>query len=344
MAQRDIVVIGASAGGVAVLTELVQSLPADFHAAVFIVLHIPPHSPSVLPQILSAAGPLQAVHPVDGERIQKGRIYIASPDHHLLIEDGHVVVRKGPKENRFRPSVDALFRSAAYIYGPRVIGIVLTGTLDDGTSGLWSIKRLGGVAIIQEPKEAPFPSMPANVLEYVDVDYIAPVATMGPLLVRLTGEQANGEPELSEEERKGLETEVRTSIGDNAARLELFENGEFTGFTCPDCFGPLARIKGGGLMRFRCHTGHSFTMNVLLSGVSQRIEETLTCALRSLEEYGALLVHMGKRFEDAGHPHTAGLFFSKAEETAKHIRLVNSSIAQHEHFSGDIHPEPSGPV
>ena len=162
MAQRDIVVIGASAGGVAVLTELVQSLPADFHAAVFIVLHIPPHSPSVLPQILSAAGPLQAVHPVDGERIQKGRIYIASPDHHLLIEDGHVVVRKGPKENRFRPSVDALFRSAAYIYGPRVIGIVLTGTLDDGTSGLWSIKRLGGVAIIQEPKEAPFPSMPAS--------------------------------------------------------------------------------------------------------------------------------------------------------------------------------------
>lgn len=143
MINRDIVVIGASAGGVSTLEQLVKALPKDFPGSIFIVMHTPPYSPSKLPKILSRAGKLEAVHPKENEKIEQGKIYVAVPDHHLLIEEGQVVVRKGPRENRFRPSIDALFRSAAYVYGTRVIGVVLTGALDDGTSGLWTIKRLG---------------------------------------------------------------------------------------------------------------------------------------------------------------------------------------------------------
>ncbi len=175
MAKRDIVVIGASAGGVDALKTLAAALPADFGATLFVVLHVSPHSPSYLPDILNYADPLKATHPRDGEPIQRGHIYVAPPDHHLLIEYDQVLVKKGPKENRFRPSIDALFRSAAYNYGSRVIGVVLTGMLDDGTSGLWSVKRMGGLGIIQQPDDAPYASMPDSVLQYVEVDYQVPI-------------------------------------------------------------------------------------------------------------------------------------------------------------------------
>ncbi|WP_224999155.1 chemotaxis protein CheB [Cesiribacter sp. SM1] len=160
MIKRDIVVIGASAGGVSALEHLVKSMPADFKGTVFIVMHTPPFSPSKLPEILSRAGALEAMHPDGEEKIQEGKIYVAPPDHHMLIEGEKVVIRKGPKENRFRPSIDALFRSAAYEFGKRVVGVVLTGALDDGTSGLWTIKRMGGAVICQDPEEATFPEMP----------------------------------------------------------------------------------------------------------------------------------------------------------------------------------------
>ena len=143
MPNRDIIVVGASAGGIEALRGLAAGLPRDLQATLFVVVHIPPYSPSTLPSILSAAGPLPATHPADGERVRPGHIYVTPPDHHLLIEGAAVLVRRGPKENRFRPSVDALFRSAAYVYGPRVIGVVLSDALDDGSSGLWTVKRLG---------------------------------------------------------------------------------------------------------------------------------------------------------------------------------------------------------
>ncbi len=176
MAKRDIIVIGSSAGGVLALQELVASLPVGFKVPIFIVQHIPPTSTSMMPQILSRVGLLKAVHPRDGDPIEEGHIYLAPPDHHMLVERDRILIKKGPKENRFRPSIDALFRSAAYNYGSRVIGIVLTGLLDDGTSGMWSVKRLGGLGIVQQPQDAAYPSMPASVLEYVDVDYVSPLA------------------------------------------------------------------------------------------------------------------------------------------------------------------------
>src|SRR5689334_16453428 len=194
MATKDIVVIGASAGGMGALEKLVAGLPADLPAALFIVWHLSPGVRSVLPAVLTKAGPLPAVHPQDGDPVRPGRIYVAPNDHHMLLERGYVRVTKGPKENRFRPAIDPLFRSAAYVYSTRAVGVVLSGALDDGTAGLWAIKLRGGTAVVQDPADAVHRSMPLNALDNVEVDYKLPVTDIGPLLGRLTREQAAPEP------------------------------------------------------------------------------------------------------------------------------------------------------
>ncbi len=185
MPEHDIIVIGASAGGVETLMQLVHVLPANLPASVFIVLHIPAHSPSMLPQILGRAGVLTTSQPVDYQKIEARHIYVAPPDHHLLIEQGYMRVVRGPRENRHRPAIDPLFRSAAVAYGSQVIGVVLTGSLDDGTAGLLAIKQRGGIAVVQNPEEAMYPDMPKSALAHVTVDYCSSIADMGPLLGRL---------------------------------------------------------------------------------------------------------------------------------------------------------------
>lgn len=187
--QRDIVVIGASSGGFEVLKTLVAGLPQELEAALFVVWHMAPDAPGVLARVLDRAGPLAAVQAQDNEAIVNGRIYVAPPDHHMLVNAGSVQLTRGPKENRFRPSVDPLFRSAASAYGRRVVGVVLSGSLDDGTAGLVSIKRHGGIAVVQDPEEAEFRSMPATALREVDVDHTVAAAEMADLLVRLTREK-----------------------------------------------------------------------------------------------------------------------------------------------------------
>ena len=183
--RHDIIVIGASAGGVAALKTLVQGLPAHFLASVFVVLHIPAYKPSALPRLLCHAGPLPAIHPTDNVLIERERIYVAPPDRHLLVEVGQVRLSEGPKEKGTRPAIDPLFRSAANAYGPRVVGVILTGTLDDGTAGLLSVKRHGGIAIVQDPDEARFSDMPCSALASVAVDYTVPLSSIAPLLVHL---------------------------------------------------------------------------------------------------------------------------------------------------------------
>ena len=194
MANRDIIVMGASAGGLPALNGIIKQLPHDLNAAVFIVWHVSPHSRSMLPEILSRAGKLEVKHPADGESIQPGKIYVARPDRHLLLEAGRVRLTKGPKENRFRPAVDPLFRSAAYAYGARVVGVVLTGALDDGTAGLWAIKDRGGIAVVQDPAEAEQPSMPSSALNNVQVDYCLPISEIPPLMVTLTQQSVGSKP------------------------------------------------------------------------------------------------------------------------------------------------------
>jgi two-component system chemotaxis response regulator CheB len=190
MPNRDIVAIGASAGGVEAVQTLVSSLPPALPAAVFVVLHLMPSSESFLPPILSRSGPLPAIHPKDGERIEKGRIYVARPDHHLIVERGHVHLGTGPKEQHQRPCINVTLRSAAQAYGERVTRVVLTGQPDDGTAGVWEIKRRGGVAIVQYPNQASFPSMPLSALRDVVVDHTLPLARIGPLLTDEARERA----------------------------------------------------------------------------------------------------------------------------------------------------------
>lgn len=188
MRSQHLVVIGASAGGVEALRALLGGLPADFGAPICVVLHTSPQAPGVLDEILKRAGPLPAVNARSGQRLEAGHVYVASPDYHLLVEPGTLRVTKGPRESRFRPAIDPLFRSAAQVYGPRAIGVVLTGNLDDGTAGLWTIKQLGGVTIVQDPLDAMFPGMPANAIQHVNVDHVVPLARMASLLVRLTSD------------------------------------------------------------------------------------------------------------------------------------------------------------
>jgi two-component system chemotaxis response regulator CheB len=209
MAKKDIVVIGASAGGMGALETLVAGLPTDLPAALFVVWHLAPGVKSVLPTVLNRAGPLPAANPKDGDAIRPGRIHVAPNDHHMLLERGYIRIAKGPKENRFRPAVDPLFRSAAYIYGSRVIGIVLSGALDDGTAGLWAIKLRGGTAIVQDPADAMHRSMPLSALENVEVDYKVPVAEIGALLGRLAREEAGPEPRIADAERDKMDAEVK---------------------------------------------------------------------------------------------------------------------------------------
>ena len=333
---RDIVVIGTSQGGVAALLALVKALPADFPAPVFVVMHVPPDSPSLLPQLLSAGSALAARHPQNEEVVEAGVIYVARPDHHLLLEGNRVLVTRGPKENRFRPSIDALFRSAAYTYGPRVIGVVLTGYLDDGTAGLWSVQRLGGVAVVQDPRDAEQPSMPTNVLEFVAADYVLPLAELAALLTRLTRERAPAKTRLSAAELDLLKIEFTIAKQGGGFELGIIDKGRLTPFTCPDCHGALTQLIEGRLIRYRCHTGHAYSVSSLLSEVTESVESMLYQAMRGLEETKMLLQNLGHHFADARQAAVAALFFRKADQTGQQARVVHEFILKHEALSGDL--------
>jgi two-component system chemotaxis response regulator CheB len=322
MAKRDIVVIGASAGGIYALRDLVASLPDDFAATIFIVQHVAAHTTSYLPHILNQAGKLKAAHPTDGERIQAGHIYVAPPDHHLLVENDQVLVKKGPKENGFRPSIDALFRSAAYTYGPRVIGVVLTGLLTDGTSGMWSVKRLGGISVIQEPREALYASMPQSVAQNVAVDYTVSIDGLGALLSELIQENVSARPILLPQEETRMAKEVKIAEQHSAFDMNIMEEGEFTLLTCPECHGSLVSIQEGKLIRYRCHTGHGFTATSLLAGVNHSAEESLWSAIRSLEETVILLNQTARTLAEEDNLPAAQTYITKAGQVQQRIQAL----------------------
>ena len=284
MEKRDIIVIGSSAGGVFALQEIVASLPLNLDASIFIVQHVSPDSQSLLPKILSHKGKLKAVHPTDGEVIEKGMIYIAPPDRHMIIEHNRILIKKGPKENRFRPSIDALFRSAAYNYGSRVVGVILTGMLDDGTSGMWSVKRLGGVGIIQRPEEAAYPSMPTSVLEYVKIDYILPLSEIAAKLNELANVPIEVLTKAEIPELKMMKTEIEIAAEKNAFENGVLKLGELSPLTCPECNGVLVKLREGNLIRYRCHTGHAYLSSSLLTDLTDSVDVKLWQALKSLEE------------------------------------------------------------
>jgi two-component system chemotaxis response regulator CheB len=294
--QERIVVIGASAGGIEALRSLASALPADFPAPIVMIVHFAPDSPGVLHDIIDRAGPLTARRARNGERLLPGRIYLPPPDTHLLVEPGRVRLTRGPKENRFRPAIDPLFRSAAQVYGPAAIGVVLTGSLDDGTAGLWAIEKLGGTTVIQDPADAMFPSMPATAQRHVRIDHCVRLTEVAPLLVRLTAAPVHAEsvPAIPEH----LNVEIKIAQEEDPLRAGLQHVTHPSTIACPDCHGVLMQLQEGNRIRFRCHTGHSYTAASLLAGITEKIEEALWTAIRSLHEGGMLMRQLAAH---AGH-------------------------------------------
>lgn len=331
MATRNIIVIGASAGGFEALKQLVAALPASLEAAIFIVWHMSPDVQGILPHVLNKQQFFNAHNAIDMDPIVMGRIYVAPPDRHLLIEKDKVRVTHGPKENGFRPAVDPLFRSAAYHLRSRVIGIILSGALDDGASGLWAVKKYGGLAIVQDPDEAEVPSMPQNAMRAVQVDHIVTISDMAPLLVKLIREEAPLiKKQDMEEDNKNTEKEIKIAIQDDAMKDTIMQFGQLTPYTCPECHGVLSAITEGDRTRYRCHTGHAFSADSLLSIISENIEQSFWSTIRAIEESVILLNHMGDHFAEQNQAHLAAIYFKKANEAMDRCKRVREVVSLHE--------------
>lgn len=332
MRSKDIVVVGASSGGIDALKELAGGLPRDLRAAVFVTLHVAPYSLGILPEILERAGPLPVSNAKDWEQFEPGHVYIAPPDHHLLVEDsGHVRVTRGPRENRFRPAIDPLFRSAAHAYGPRVVGVILTGWLDDGTAGLWAVKERGGAAVVQHPDDAYAPAMPLNAIKRVEVDHIIPLKGIAPLLVRLTEtpvDEEGGYP-VSEE----METEVKIAREDNALASGIMKWGEPSVYACPECHGVLLQLNEGGNQRFRCHTGHAYSVDSLLAEFGEKTEESLWSAIRAIEESVLLMRHLARHYGEHHNGGDAETLLRRARESQQQAEIVRQAVIRHESLS-----------
>lgn len=322
MPGHDIIVIGASAGGVEALKQLVELLPGDLPAAIFVVLHVPSNGTSALPKILTKLSSIPAYHPQDREQILYSRIYIGPPDSHLLVKPRYIRLARGPKENGFRPAIDPLFRTAARVYGPRVVGVVLSGTLDDGTAGLIAIKQRGGVAIAQDPNEALYSGMPLSAIENAGADYVLQVSDIASLLIRLAREEVKGEGEPVSDDME-IETDI-SELEFDALHVDK-RPGTPSRFTCPECNGVLWEIDDENLLRFRCRVGHAYSAETLLSEQTDSVEAAMWAALRALEENVALTSRLAKRMRDGGHPITAERFERQsieADERAEIIRRV----------------------
>jgi two-component system chemotaxis response regulator CheB len=310
MAKRDIIVIGGSAGAVEPIRTIVAGLPQDLDAAVFVVIHRSREGTNLLAEILDRSSALTAAAVVDGERIQNGRIYVAPSDHHLILEPGIVRLTRGPKENRFRPAIDPLFRSAAQVYGPRAIGVILTGELDDGAAGLWAVKRLGGTAIVQDPAGAYAPSMPLRALHSVDADFCVGVDEIAPLLVNLTRTEADEQRGAPMPDEIGIEVEI--AKGKDAIHAGVQTLGSPSSYACPSCHGVLLRVPEGRHVRFRCHTGHAYSIESMLDSIDDLVEASLWSAVRAVEESARLVREMAAHIDE----YHAGAGFERLEDKA----------------------------
>jgi two-component system chemotaxis response regulator CheB len=324
MTLRDVIVIGASSGGLEPLTRLVGGLPAGFQAALFVVLHINPEAPSHLPAILNRAGPLPAAHAVDGEPIRLGRIYVAPPGLQTYLEGGRMRVRRGPVENLHRPAIDPLFRTAAHHYGPRVIGVVLSGALDDGAAGLDAVKRGGGLAVVHDPDDAAFPSMPAAALERVEPDRVARAEELSATLLELSAISEATAPRLPAE--VPLETVEEAPVPEDARRSD--ELGPPSEFTCPDCSGTLFEIEEGTNLRFRCRVGHAYSDGAMEKAQGDGVERALWVALRALEERSALMRKLADNAYRRGHRGVAAAFEGRSRRVEEDVRAIHEVIAK----------------
>jgi two-component system, chemotaxis family, protein-glutamate methylesterase/glutaminase len=327
MAKRRIIVIGASAGGVEALSVIVSKLPADLDASVFVVMHVPATGVSVLPQILTRRGKLPAVHPEDGETIRVGKIYVAPPGRHMMLEKTRIRLVIGPAEHGVRPAVDPLFRSAALAFRRAVVGVVLTGNLDDGTSGLAAIKAAGGTTIVQDPEEALYPGMIRSAIDGGVADRILPLAEIPSALAELARSASdNGAPTMKDDEEDAERKEDAIDRLDFAQLHGDDQPGFVSGFTCPDCNGALWELTESDVLHFRCRVGHAFAVESLLAGQAGDVESAFWIALRALEERGALLRRLIERAERGGNRTSVGRYTEEERVIARRAKTLRDII------------------
>lgn len=319
MADLPVVVVGSSAGGMDALTRMVAQLPETFPAPVFVVNHMSPDANAeTLARALGRSGPLACSLASDEERFQPGNIYVAPADHHMLLDEKVIRITKGARENRSRPGIDPLFRSAAVAHGNRVTGVILTGYLDDGTAGLNAVHRCGGVCVVQDPDDAAYPDMPRNAMKSTAVDHCVPLAQLGALLTELVQRKTGQRVAVPED--IALEARIAKRVLSDLPSVNKL--GHQVPFNCPDCGGVLWQIEGVESLRFRCHTGHAFTVDMLRVAQEAKIEETLWFALRMFEERKNLLQTMA----DAAGDSSSRSLAERAEESEVHIQRIRAML------------------
>jgi len=324
MANRDILTIGASAGGVEALVFLAKNFPRDLPASVIVTLHLAPKGGSMLDGILSSAGPLPAAFAGDRSPIRKSHIYLAPADRHLIIEGDYLTLANGPRENNSRPAIDPMMRSAALCCGGRTIGVVLTGTLGDGAPGLWAIAQSGGITVVQDPDDADFSEMPTNALNRVSPDHVVTLAGMPGLLASLVSERA-GEA-MPVPQNIGLE--VAVAKGAHSTIEQMDGIARRSGFACPDCHGAMWEIDEEKLVRYRCHVGHTYTADLMAVALDENLRRALGSALRALEERRALAVRLQNQADRDRQPGLAASWATRAKEFQRELDVIRKSIAR----------------
>jgi two-component system chemotaxis response regulator CheB len=323
--QRDVVVVGASAGGVEALKALVCGLPPEFPAAVLVVLHMASSGTSVLPQILGRHSKLEVSFAVDGEELRRGQVYVAPPDQHMLVHGSRLRLTHGPRENGHRPAIDPLFRSAARSWGGGAVGVVLSGSRDDGAFGLATIVRHGGTGVVQDPAEALYPSMPRHAIEQTPGARVLPVSKMGPVLAELLDGLRGPAPAVAAEDPQAEAEDAMATLAD----LTADEAGAVpAGYGCPTCHGALFEMPGQLTPRFRCRVGHAWSGAGLLDEQADAMEGALWMALRSLEEKAALCRRMAGSAELRGNRTTAARYADASAEAEGASRVIRQLIGQ----------------
>ena len=326
--SRDLVVVGASAGGVEALKVLVEALPADLPATVLVALHLPASARSYLPEILGRSGAMPVRQARDRMPLVPGEVVVAHPDAHLLVVEDHIVLGRGPQENGSRPSHDAMLRAAALARGPRVVAAILTGLLDDGAAGLHVVHRHGGHCLVQDPAEADFPSMPTAALRAVPDARSLPLRSLAEELVRAVNEVPHPAPDVPEIEWQRDLAELQSALGRPPLMADGSPTGDPSPYGCPECSGVLNTVPDSTVLRFRCRTGHAWSAESLVARQDGDVEDALWTALRVLEERGEMSRRLADMATESGRGWSQEHFLTRAKEADRSAELLRAVLSR----------------